>query len=968
MNNFKILITVLITLFAINMQAEGGKSLGVVRGQVIDAETGQAIIGSTVMIKNTANGAVTDLDGKFSIQLEPGNYDLKISYVSYETIEITDVNVRPGDVVVLGDIKLQESSYNLKTVKVTAKAVKNTEVAITTMKRKSASLIDGISAAKFKKSGDGDAASAMKRVTGVSVVGGKYVYVRGLGDRYTKTILNGLDVPGLDPDRNAIQMDIFPTNVIDNVIVHKSFSADLPASFTGGIVDIHTKDFPDEKVAGISVGFGYNPNHHFQSNFVTYEGGKTDMLGFDDGTREIPATSNIPLFAQVVGNPDGEDAARYKEILSGLNPNMAAMRENSFMDYSLSASFGNQVNKEKFSIGYNFAVSYKNSTEFYEDAVFAKYGMSGDPSVNQLEEREYQKGDYGINNVFLSGMGGFAIKTNKSKFRVNLLHLQNGEKQAGIFDFENNDQGSAFSAFQHNLEYSERSLTNLIIDGKHVSENSDWDIEWKLSPTLSSINDPDIRFTRYEKRSDGSYNIGTETGFPERIWRDLSEINLASVVHIKKNFKFNGHKSYLKFGGGYVFKERDFAVHSYSINVRNIDLTGNPNELFSPDNLWPLDGDITSGTTFETNFIPVNPNQFNSYNHNASAYVSTKLNPFDNMRTIIGLRMETFKQYYTGQDQLGSNILDNDVVLDEINLFPTINVIYSLTEKQNLRAAYSKTIARPSFKELSFAEIYDPISGTTFIGGLFEDRNDAENIVYWDGNLTSTDIHNFDLRWELYPGLGNSISVAGFYKKFINPIEIVQYATQTGSFQPRNVGDGEIYGGEIEVKQNLDFINKKLKTLSFNANFTLTESRIELSETEYDSRVTNAREGQTIEKYRDMANQAPYIINGGFSYRAGNDGGFKGLEAGIFYNVQGPTLQYVGIVDRPDIYAEPFHSLNFNMNYKFGKSDQMKIGLKVTNILNDKKSSVFRSYMADDMYFRSLYQGRQVSMKFSYSF
>jgi hypothetical protein len=396
-------------------------------------------------------------------------------------------------------------------------------------------------------------------------------------------------------------------------------------------------------------------------------------------------------------------------------------------------------------------------------------------------------------------------------------------------------------------------------------------------------------------------------------------------------------------------------------------LTGNPDELFYPENLWPYNGDVNRGTTYEARFIPTNPNQFNSTTGNLAGYVSAELNLLQNLKTILGVRLENYTQRYTGTDQLRTRILDNDIVLDNLDFFPSVNFIYSLTEKQNLRMSYSKTIARPSFKELSFAEIYDPITGRTFVGGLFRDANDAAGIEYWDGNLVSTDIHNFDLRWEYFGKNGQTVSLSGFYKKFNNPIEIVQYATQTGSFQPRNVGDGEVFGAEFEFRLNLGLIAESVKNLNLLSNVTIAESRIKLSNTEYNSRVENARTGQSIDEYRDMAGQAPYIINGGFSYDGGQKGFWNGFEAGLYYNVQGQTLQYVGIVDRPDIYSEPFHSLNFNSNKKFGKEKRVQVGLKIENILNDKTESVFQSYNATDRYFEILEPGVQFKIRFSYS-
>lgn len=935
---------------------------GTVRGSVFDAKTGEEMPGVTVMLEGTTYGTMSDLDGKFSFSALPGTYTLRVSYISYSTLFIENVIIEEGKVALFDDLKIGEVAFELSAVTITAEQTRNTESAILTMKMKSPNLMDGISAVSFRRTGDSDAASSVKRVPGISVTDGKYIYVRGLGDRYTKTTLNGMDIPGLDPDRNTIQMDIFPTHIIDNIIVHKSSRAELPADFTGGVIDIETKDFPETKKGNISLSLGYNPDFHFNTNYLTYHGGKMDFLGFDDGTREIPATTNIPQFAEVVGNPTGNKADRYKEILSSFNPNLAAFKQTSLMDYSIGASFGNQINREKNSLGFTVALSYKNNTEFYEDALFARYGLNGNPDMNEMEMREYQKGNYGVNTVFVSGMAGFAIKTKQSKYRLNVLHLQNGESKAGIFDYEGADQGSNFIAFQHNLDYSQRSLTNIFIHGKHNPEESKWSFSWKLSPTFSKIYEPDVRFTRYEIRGN-LLSIGTESGFPERIWRTLQEMNFSGQANATREIQVFSNNSKINMGAYYTFKERDFDIKGFVLNVRNVDLTGNPDELFYSENLWPMNGSATSGTTFETPFIPRNPNQYNATIQNIAAYFSAELQLTGQFKTTLGVRLENYTQRYTGQDQLGINVLDNDVVLDQASLFPSVNMVYNLTEKQNIRLSYSKTIARPSFKELSYAEIYDPISGTTFIGGLFRDANDVAGIEYWDGNLRSSDIHNADIRWELFMINEQTVSLSGFYKYFINPIEMVQFATQTGAFQPRNVGNGSVTGAEFEFRKNLGFFSPSLEKLSLSGNFTYTVSSIELSRTEYDSRTDNARTGQTIGTTRDMAGQAPYIINSGVVYKAAKDSPLKGLEAGLYYNVQGPTLMYVGIADRPDIYSVPFHGLNFNATIYPGTSDKIQLGIKIDNLLNDAGEAVFKSYMADDQLYRSLKRGRTFQLK-----
>ncbi len=940
---------------------------GFIRGTVYDAKTGETLPGVTIFVLGTTSGTLTDFDGKFNLSIAPGEYNLRVSYISYETVVVEKLMVKAGGVVLLDNLKLKEAQVELSEVTITAEAIRNSEAAMLTMKQKSANLIDGISAANFRKIGDSDAASSLKRVTGISVEGGKYVFVRGLGDRYTKTILNGMEIPGLDPDRNTLQMDIFPTNVIDNIIVHKSFSAELPADFTGGVIDIATKDFPEVKTANLSLSLGYNPDMHFNSDYLSYEGGKTDWLGYDDGTRAIPATENIPFFSEAVVNPNGDKAIRFKEIMNNFNPVMAAKREQSLMDYSAGFSVGNQHPLKKITLGYNVSLSYKYSTEYYKEAAYGNYGLVSEPDIFELERREYTSGEYGSSSVLLGGLAGFAVKTKSSKYILNFLHLQNGESKAALSLFRGTDQGSNFDAIQHNLEYSQRALTNVLFSGKHFFSNNKWGVEWKISPTRSELYDPDVRFTRYETRGN-TFSISTEVGFPERIWRELSETNLAGQLNISRDYKAFGNDAKLKFGGAYTGKDRDYEIRSFAINVRNIPLTGNPDELFYPENIWPYTGSVNRGTTYEARFVPNNFNKFNSNNENIAFYISTEITPFQNVKAILGFRGESFVQRYTGQSQTDNIVLDNEELINDFDLFPSANIIYSINEKQNLRVSYSQTIARPSFKEMSYAEIYDPITGRTFVGGLFRDADDVAGIVYWDGNLVVSKIQNADLRWEMFQGRGQTISVSAFYKFFKNPIEIVQYLSIKNAFQPRNVGNGQVAGLEFEMRQNLGLFSEKMENFVFSTNLTYTSSRIKQSETELTSRNDNARNGEKVEEYREMAGQAPFIINAGLSFEGSDKGFLNGFEAGLFYNVQGPTLEVVGIADRPDVYTTSFNSLNLNINKTFGDRKKLQVGLKVENILGDVKESVFQSFNASDQFYTYLNQGRSVQLRLGYKF
>jgi hypothetical protein len=952
-----IILTVLSIFLSINAFGQNGT----IRGTIFDEVTGDPLFGVAVLVVETQTGAVTDFDGDFEIQVNPGTYTLKISYVSYNTLEIQNILVEAGKVAVLENIKMAEFTSDLETVTVAAEAIRTTEAALMSVKRNSANLLDGISNATFRQIGDGDAAAAIKRVTGVSVEGGKYVYIRGLGDRYTKTILNGVEVPGLDPDRNTIQMDIFPTNVIDNIIVSKSFTAELPADFTGGIVDIETKDFPEEKTMVLSVTGGYNPNMHFNKEAINIEGGRTDWLGFDDGIRTIPTqgVDNIPQFAEVVGNPNSERGQLFQTILRDFNPILGGTKNTTPMDFGMGYSIGDQFNIKNKKFGYNLAFTYRNETEFYQDAEFNLFGKPRVASEFELEALEKSKGNFAVNNVLLGGIAGIAYKSDLTKIKLNLLRLQSGESKVGQFYFVNTNLGAEFEADQYNIEYSQKSMTNLLLSGTHFTSNRKWQLDWKVSPTKSTINDPDVRITRFRVPNN---TIGTEVGLPTRIWRDLDEENLFGNFDLTKDYLLGGNTAKLKFGAAYVYKNRDFLIEDFQFNPGNSVFNGDPNQVLLEENLFSETN--RNGIRFDPTFIPINPNQYNSNLKNLAGYVSTEFNPLTNLRAIVGLRVEKYSQFYTGTNQTNTIIFDNEKVLDDLDLFPTINLVQTIGSNQNIRLAASRTIARPSFKELSFAEILDPITGRSFVGALFPETTEGGTEVLWDGNLQATRINNFDLRWEKFMQRSEILSGSVFYKTFDKPIEMVQFLSDPGAFQPRNVGNGSVLGVELELRKSLSMISPKLENFFINTNITLVESVIDMAESEFRSRNLSAREGEVVSRTRQMAGQAPYIINAGFSY----NNMISGLEAGLFYNVQGPTLTFVGFGNRTDTYTVPFHSLNLNINKTWGKDERIQTTFNVTNLLDDLREETFDMFGAEPEIFTRLRPGRRLALRFRYTF
>lgn len=916
---------------------------GVVRGTVTDGSNGEAIMFGNVLVEETSTGTTTDLDGNFTIELAVGSYTLVCSYLGYAETKITEVVITDGETTVL-NVELGENANELAEVVVTSTQLRTTEGALNTLKVKSPVVLDGISKQSFKKIGDSDAAGAITRVTGVSVQGGKYVFVRGLGDRYTKTILNGMDIPGLDPDRNSLQMDIFPTNLIDNILVMKSFNPDLPGDFTGGVVNIETKEFPEQKTMTTSIGFGYNPTMHFNPESLGYTGSATDALGFDNGQRNLPLSKE-----SWVPTPANNNNA-LTGITQSFGSELAAKKVTSTPNINFAFSGGNQYELGAIKLGINGALNYRNNSTYFSNVAFNSFIKADDNGVFELDIDKKQQGQLASNNVLLSGLFGTSVKTGNHKFSLNLIGIQNGESTTGDFTQESIIENSAVIV-RDNLEYSQRSIYNVLLKGEHALLDNRFKIDWKLAPTFSNIADKDIRVTPF-RLDDGVYSIEPSEGAePQRLWRDLNEVNYTGKVDFENKIQLAKSETKIKYGVSNTFKARDYEILAYTLGVKGqsyLNIGGDPDALLAPENLWTTETGV--GSYYTGNFEP--SNAYSATQNILSGYVMNDLKITPKLRAIYGVRVESFNHFYTGQDQQGT-IYDNQKILESVDVLPSLNLVYSLQERMNLRLSGSRTLARPSFKEASGAQIYDALSDRTFIGNT---------------ELVVTDITNFDFRWEWYQNRGQMFSVSTFYKAFVNPIELVAYKQQTpNDFQPRNVGDATVLGVEIEFRKDLDFITEKLSGFAIGSNVTLVQSSVELDRSqggEYDSKVANARTGETVEETRAMQGQSPYIINAFLNYSGAENNTWG---ASLNYNVQGPSLFIVGIGSNPDVFQSPFNSLNFKLTKSLGEENKLRLGVKVSNILGATQEKVYTSYGAEDQLFEFFDPARTFSFSLGYN-
>jgi len=976
---------------------------GTIRGTVIEEETGEPLFSVTVIIAGTTTGAITDFDGNFSFSVPPGRYDLQASFVSLETTTITGIEVKSGEVTVIEQIRLYPDVEELEAVVVTAQVAKSTEAALITVKRKSPNMMDGISSASFRKIGDSNAAGAIKRVTGVSVEGGKYVYVRGLGDRYTKTTLNGVDIPGLDPDRNSLQINIFPTTLLNNMIILKTASADKPADFTGGLVNIETKNFPEEKVFNVSFGITYNPSMHFKKGALTYEKSATEWLGFDSNARSLPGqidNADLPT-------PFVNEATELYSTSKLFSQQLSAQESTNFMNYSLGLSSGNQ---KKFAngntLGYIISANYKRVNDFYQDVLFGEYQKRDAAEAYEMGAATLKSGAYTTENTLISGLVGIAYKTQNAKYKLSILGLQNGEKKTAkintVSDPTNDDFTprliSDYTAFNDNLEYGQRRLTNILFNGTHYFGDTRWKLDWKLSPTFSNMTDPDIRRAAFSDDTGVNRINPGAAGSPSRRWRFLDERNVVGKVDLLNTGVLLGREVKYRVGTSYVLKTRNYAIQAFNITGIQASTRWEDNasfdDIISEVNLYGSSEDGLGNKIYYQRDGGINPNSnaYESSNTNFAAYASAEVLITEGLKTIIGVRMERFEQWHSGMNQTaasqlgnatdvaaiesltqqiksgeveGAYLLENDQVLNSTDFFPSLNAIYGLRDDQNIRFSFSKTIARPSFKELSYAQILDPVSNRIFNGSFFK-YNDENGNVVWDGKLKETHINNLDLRWELFLNRGQLFSASVFYKTFDDPIELVRIAnSQTGNeFQPRNVGQGQLLGAELEFRKALNFVAPSLSDFSVYGNLTLVDSRIEMTPMEFDSRRVYQKSGETIQDTRVMVGQAPFVINVGLQYNNVD----RRLDAGLFYNVKGKTLTVVGEGFFPDIYSQPFHSLNFNLNKSLGKKEQITINFSVNNILNDQREDFFEAYQAQDQIFNQFSPGAEISLGVKYAF
>jgi TonB-dependent receptor len=924
---------------------------GSINGKVIDAGTGEELIGATIVITGTTTGTITDFDGNFLLNnLAPGQYDISVSYVSYQTQQFKDVVVKEAESTMI-NVNLEAATTELQEVKVVARSRQKTEAAMQVLQRKSASVLDGISSEQISRLGDADAAGALKRVTGVSVKDGKYIYVRGLGDRYMKVTFNQAEIPGLDPNYNTVHMDLFPSNVIENLVVLKTYTPDKP-SFTSGLVNIKTKDFPTSFTLQASAKIGFNTNVHFHDQFIEYEGSQTDWLAFDDGKRSLPGELDEVQIPNPTDETSVEEANYYgRQFNKVLSPNETSAP----IDQSYSLSFGDQINlSTRRAIGYIAAVGYKTEHSYYDDGRLDTYYATTPELVSPDELLSEKKGVSSATWNVLLGLN-FKLSLN-NKIGLTYMRTQNGESTARSMSGHTYFSDD-YDMKKYSLEYLYRALSVYQINGIHVLENwNNLKVEWLSSYTNSIQNTPDMRFFINEvvtSDTDTSYFVRSNRK-PERRYRDMNETNWDNKIDLiipATNFmKF-------KAGASYLERVRNSDENRFTINQRSAiqDYNGNPSDYVRDENFvsgyyderdrYQIEGIYYSNDFFENSRL-----SYLGMDRVVSAYVMGDITLFNKLRLIGGVRMEYSKTLIENKvDTLQEDIRESQKEMylhfshpADKDFLPSINVKYEIIENMNLRLGYYRSITRPSFRERAPYTFYEYTEGTNIQGNPELERGLVDNI---------------DLRWEYFFRPGEKISLGAFYKKIYSPIERYEVQGNIRLTKFRNGEDAYLTGVEFELRKNLDFIGF-LRDFSIGTNLSYIYSEAPVdSQRLADARIIDPEFPDT----RPFYGQSPYVINVFLHY----DNTDLGLYANAGFNMEGKKIVIISERFTPDVYEQPYPDMNFNI----GKTlfDKFTIEFSADNLLNPIFQQNITLRNGDVYPFRQYTEGRKYAISISYS-
>jgi len=841
--------------------------MGSVALTLLSTENAEPVSGARVFIAGLKTDAVTDKKGQVLLDMPEGNQTISIIHTSFSSQSIKVV-VLPKEMIAK-TVELSPASMELEEFVVLAPHIEGSVASVIAQERNSDAVGNVIGAEQFTKSGDSSAAAALKRVSGVTLVGGKYVYVRGLGERYSTILFNDLHLPSTNPTKRVVPLDIFPTSMIKSITIQKSYTADLPATFGGGTVLIETRDIPENE-GYAAIGMAVITND------------ATGKEAVYNSNNDVPLPSSVISASDNFQNISNNPALTNNVINSrSLNLGSTTIKPG----YKLEASAGKSFDvTDDIKVGASGTIYYKNTQDNdmlqYTKYLYTSSGSRYLDSTQASQVTQLNTQTSGIVNV-----GAEYYGNNKIKYTFFITDKTSNGTYSSLIDYS----GSQEDREKTYYEYVEEELMTHQLTGSNElrfanSTDGYFDnliIDWALEKASAKRLEPGSVEYNYLYQTEG-LNWDRKTWY---YYFDLEDKVDNYRVDLTLPFEFNENDNYTKMGFFLYNKNRDFDSRRFLMSDPNKQIPIQDLSL-SMDDIYSQYGSVLD---FTTNYFGAD--SYTATQEVTALYLKQLLSITKNLDLIVSLRQETSNQQLTDAET-GIPYAP----LETSDLFPSIGVTYRFNKDQQIRFAYAQTISRPDFREFSPNAYKDPIT---------------ENKVYGNPNLQATYIDNIDLKYEWYFSPDELFSCALFGKQFTNPIETVvtPYTGGDNTLDQSyvNAQSGQSYGIEIDYRKRFGFISPGLDSLLFATNLAYIQSNIVINRDSYPYFTEHLT---TVD--RPMQGQSPYVINLQFGYDNPNNG-----DSALFlFNQYGERIVTLGTYGRPDQYQQPFAKLDFVTRWK----------------------------------------------------
>jgi outer membrane receptor protein involved in Fe transport len=850
---------------------------GRIVGRVVESGQGSPVAGAQVEMVDGPARAVSALDGRYLLEDVPvGPVAIRVRMIGFAPKVVTGVAVEAGRTTAQ-DIALAAEAVQLAEISVSAAAERGTVNRALEEQRNAAGIVSAVSSEQIARSPDSDAGQAVQRVSGVTVQDGKYVYVRGLGERYTTTSLNGARIPSPEPERKVVPLDLFPSALLEGITTSKTFTPDQPGDFSGAQVDLKTREFPAGRVLTFSTSVGLNSAVTGRTLPRAPRTG-TEWLGFAGDERQLPAA--VPDPAALAAMNQTERIPVINSFRDVWNGRQGDAGPNGSMALSLGGE--DPVFGQRFGYIGSFTYSYNQETRRDESRASAFPG----PTPEQATPVNVYTGSTGRETVLWGGLLNLSTRigsVTKLSFNNSLSRSADNEATRLSGFYEQN----AINLDLTRLTFIERSVRSNQVLGEHLLGERHW-LDWAVTASGVKRNEPDRADLIYVAQDDGNGNLVPDFWWganrsADRTFSSIDETGYEGALNYRLSLGSASVPTWLKVGVTGRSVDRDADSRIYNLTTQS---------LTEAERRAPAE-DIFSGFYGSQGRLSLTPGATGRYTAEdrlVAGYAQMDVPVTDRIRILGGARVERSEidvatVLFQGiRDSLVPSLLENTDVL------PALGITYFVNDNQQVRLSAAQTLSRPEYRELSPVEFYDVLGGQRLFG---------------NADLRRALIQNYDARWEWYPRPGETISLGAFYKRFRNPIERILVQNADG-FSPditfANADGADNYGVELEVRKRLDLLSAALRSFTLFTNVTLMESEIEVGN-EGLSSLTNPS--------RPMAGQSEYVVNAGLGY--GSDDGR--WNATFLYNVSGPRLSEAGISPLPDTYEQERHLMDVSLQF-----------------------------------------------------